>query len=104
MTEHTEILMGVITALYLMVIAFIAWQGKRQIARIDGVEQRLTVIEENTNKAVNEMKENYKGEFINVRKDISDLKESNAEHFGEIKCSITELRTRMELKNGRSRS
>ena len=104
MGEHADILIGVVSTLFFIIIGLIAWQGKRQIMRIDGVEKRLTVIEENTNEAVNEMKDNYKSEFVNVRKDISELKEANAIHFGDLKCAITELRARFETKNGRSKS
>lgn len=103
MEEHTDVLVGVISVLYLMIVGFIAWQGKRQISRIDKLEVKMLDIEENTNKAVNDMKDNYKGEFINVRKDISDLKEANANHFGEIKCSITAIQTKLESRNERSK-
>jgi len=91
--------MGIIASLYLMVIGFIAWQGKRQIGRLDKLETRVMDIEERTNVAVNDMKDNYRKEFTYVRKDISELKESNAIHFGDLKCSIAKIETTVQMKH-----
>ncbi len=98
MEQHTDILIGITNILFLIVIGFITWQGKRQIGRIDKLEERLVCTEESTNKVVTDIRNNYVNQFRDVRKDISDLKESNAVHFGDLKCSIGKIETTIQMK------
>jgi len=99
MAEHIEIVLSITGTLFMLILGLIAWQGNRQIRRIDRLETRLMNVEENTNKSVNNIKDNYIRQFQDVRKDISELKENNAVHFGDIKCSITEIKTTLGIKN-----
>lgn len=97
MAEHIDIVLSITGALFMFITGIIAWQGNRQIRRIDKLEDRMVEIEENTNKAVNNMKDNYVKQFREVRQDISDLKELNAINFGDIKCELAKLTTKLKM-------
>lgn len=99
MAEHVDILLIITGTLFSLIFALIAWQGNRQIRRIDSLEIRMVEIEQNTNEAVNNIKNNYVKEFKEVRACIAELKEANAIHFGELKYSIGKIETTLNNHN-----
>lgn len=96
MAEHIEVVMSITGSLFILIIGFIAWQGKRQIGRIDTMETRMMKIENTINETVNSIKDNYLSRFDNIKGLINDNHIESINNQNEIKLEVSKLVSGME--------